>query len=106
MLASDQQFRSSREILDSNIAVVEAIDDANTLRMIDIIRTYGFPSVQRTSRLDNEIAPFILLMHAPEKYFDTLKVLLKDELDANRITKFEYAQVTWHLGGRTGVPSN
>jgi hypothetical protein len=105
MLVADQQYRGSGEIADSNIAHVKVIDDANTRRMMVIIKTYGFPSRDRTARLDNDLAAFILLMHAPEKYFEALKPLLKTELDVRRISSFEYAQVMWHLNGRVGVPA-
>lgn len=72
--------------------------------MIGIIRTYGFPAMERTSLLDAEVPAFVMLLRAPQKYFDTLKPLLKSELEEARISSMEYGQILWHLNGRVGKP--
>jgi hypothetical protein len=104
MLQIDQQFRADGRIAEEHAARIHRIDSANTCRMIEIIRTYGFPSMERVRRLDNDLAPHIILMHAPAMYFDTIRALLNAEREAGRITVFEYEQIMWHLNGRTGHP--
>ena len=101
MLNNDQKYRGSKTVPWS---VIEDVDKYNTSRMIEIIRTHGFPSHYRVRFLDSFLMPYIILVHAPKPYFDTLRFLLKQEKDSGRIASFEYNHVLWHLNGRVGVP--
>jgi len=84
-------------------------DEEHTLRMIEITRKYGFPTVDRIRKhysknfIDEEFNPYILLVHAPKKYWEELKLLMKSELDKGRISKCIYGHLLWHFTGRTSL---
>ena len=81
-------------------------DSAHTKRMIEITKTYGFPSLKRIKKyytkefIDPEFNPYILLIHAPKKYWPELKILMKNEFDIGRINRCTYGHLLWHLTGR------
>ncbi len=81
-------------------------DAEHTERMIEIIKKYGFPSVKRIKKyynkefIDPEFNPYILLVHAPEKYWEELKILMALELEKGRIDKCTYGHLLWHATGR------
>ncbi|WP_405368868.1 hypothetical protein [Nonlabens sp. Asnod2-A12] len=81
-------------------------DAEHTERMIEITKKYGFPSLNRIKKyydkefIDPEFNPYILLVHAPKKYWDELKLLMKNELDIGRIDKCTYGHLLWHFTGR------
>lgn len=84
-------------------------DEEHTLRMIEITRKYGFPTVDRIRKyynkkfVDPEFNPYILLVHAPKKYWEELKLLMKSELDKGRISKCTYGHLLWHCTGRASL---
>ncbi|MBZ0099640.1 MAG: hypothetical protein K8F30_11175 [Taibaiella sp.] len=77
MSATDQQYRKSTETFHEHINIVNGIDSMNTMRMIEIINTYGFPSVHRFKLKKNiHFTPHIILVHANQQFADTLSKLL------------------------------
>ncbi|SFN89176.1 hypothetical protein SAMN05421741_11319 [Paenimyroides ummariense] len=84
------------------------IDELNTKRIIDMTSKYGFPSLSRIKKyykgiLDEEFNPYILIVHAPKKYWEELKTLLHEELDAKHLSRCEYGHILWHLNGRKDI---
>ena len=81
-------------------------DAEHTERMIEITKKYGFPSLNRIKKysdkefIDPEFNPYILLVHAPQKYWNELKALMKNELESGRINKCTYGHLLWHCTGR------
>ena len=81
-------------------------DAEHTERMIEITKKYGFPSLNRIKKyydkefVDPEFNPYILLVHAPKKYWEELKTLMKNELDNGFINKCTYGHLLWHITGR------
>jgi len=81
-------------------------DARHTARMIEIIRKYGFPSTKRIKKYyeqdftDPEFSAAIILVHAPEKFWDELKILMKNELQEGRIDRCTYGHLLWHFTGR------
>ncbi|MEL4309053.1 hypothetical protein [Joostella sp. CR20] len=81
-------------------------DKEHTERMIEIIKTYGFPTSDRIKMYykepfnDAEFNPYILLVHAPKEYWEELKPLIKTELDEGRINICTYGHLLWHFTGR------
>ncbi|PHQ28048.1 hypothetical protein [Leeuwenhoekiella nanhaiensis] len=81
-------------------------DAEHTERMIEITKKYGFPSLNRIKKYyheefaDPEFNPYILLVHAPKKYWEELKILMKSELDSGVISKCTYGHLLWHITGR------
>lgn len=100
----DQLYRKNSHTYKDNIKTQDSIDDANTTRMIAIINAYGFPSAERFVQKPLALSPHIMLVHAPDKYHDSLKILISSEREAKRINSFEYAHVMWHLNGRKDIP--
>ena len=85
-----------------NIYITPA-DNLHTKRMIEIIKTYGFPSAKRIRELTNlklDFQPYILLMHSPSNYWEDLKLLVELERKEGNINKCEYGYLLWHLNGR------
>jgi len=81
--------------------------DANhTERMIEITKKYGFPGVKRIRAfydkkfVDPEFNPYIIFVHAPKKYWEELKSLMKKERDEGRISTCTYGHLLWHFTGR------
>jgi hypothetical protein len=100
MSETDQKYRSeSVEHFERNHLLQSTIDSLNTYRLIEIIRTYGFPTAERLKKKANVT---IILMHSPESFFPTLKKLIDQEYKLKNIPQYEYELLTWHLGGRVG----
>ena len=53
--------------------------------------------------LDEEFNPYILIVHAPKKYWAELKGLLNKELEAKYLSRCEYGHILWHLNGRKNI---
>lgn len=84
------------------------IDELNTRRIIEITSKYGFPSLSRIEKfykgtLDQEFNPYVLIVHAPKKYWQELKTLLNEELTAKHLSRCEYGHILWHLNGRKDI---
>lgn len=106
MSKEDQRLRKHKKDNIKHAEERRIIDSTNTVRMIAIINTYGFPAVQRFENdKKTSIAPSIILVHSPEQYTDTVKKLIDAEKAAGRISSNEYAHIDWHLNGRKGVPA-
>lgn len=106
MYEKDQAIRENSTYFKANLDEARIIDSSNTMRMIAIINTYGFPSVHRFKKgKKNTAHPHIILVHAPEQYTDTVKKLIDAEKVAGRISPNEYAHIDWHLNGRKGAPA-
>ena len=81
-------------------------DAEHAERMIEITKMYGFPSLYRIKKfyanefIDPEFNPYILLVHAPKKYWEELKILMKNELNDGTINKCTYGHLLWHVTGR------
>lgn len=81
-------------------------DAIHTARIIEITKTYGFPSSKRIRQYydkefsDPEFSPSILLVHAPRSYWEELKLPMKNELEEDRIDRCTYGHMLWHFTGR------
>ena len=81
-------------------------DSEHTERMIEITKKYGFPSLKRIKKyydkefVDPEFNPYILFVHSPKRYWEELKVLMKNELENGIIEKCTYGHILWHITGR------
>ncbi len=101
-------FKSDSLAKRINKEYILPIDILNTERFIELTKIYGFPSKSRIEKiykkeLDNEFNPYILIVHAPKKYWDELKVMIKKELENNRLSRCEYGHLLWHLNGRKNM---
>lgn len=82
------------------------MDAKHTARIIEITKKYGFPSTKRIKQYydkefsDPEFSPAILLVHAPKSYWEELKLLMKNELEEERIDRCTYGHMLWHFTGR------
>lgn len=82
-------------------------DAAHTERLIKITEKYGFPTVERLKKyykkdfVDPEFNPLILFIHSPKKYWEQLKVLMRQEYQIGNINKCQYGYLLWHFTGRT-----
>ena len=85
--------------------IIKPIDSIKTERMINLINSYGFPSVNRLKKFSNkdlDFNPVIILVHTP---FDMTKKLIpiaeKEFKKGNFRSKCEYGYLLWHLHGRS-----
>jgi hypothetical protein len=103
-----KNFKSDSLVKRINEKYILPIDELNIKRIIELTKIYGFPSKSRIEKkykgnLDEEFNPYILIVHAPKKYWDELKVLIKKELDNKRLSRCEYGHILWHLNGRKNI---
>lgn len=95
---------NSKKVWDNYITPA---DNLHAKRMIEIIKTYGFPSKKRVETLTNiklDYQPYILLMHTSKVYWDELKVLIEAERKNGNIpNQCEYGYMLWHLNGRNNI---
>jgi hypothetical protein len=81
-------------------------DAEHTKRLIEITKTYGFPSVNRIQQyykkefIDPEFNPLIILIHSPKEFWEQLKELMKNEYQNGTINKYQYGYLLWHFTGR------
>lgn len=84
------------------------IDSLNIERIIELTKIYGFPSISRIKKiykkeLDKEFNPYLLVVHAPKKYWEELKLIIKKELKNKNLSRCEYGHMLWHLNGRKNI---
>ncbi|WP_299122156.1 hypothetical protein [uncultured Winogradskyella sp.] len=106
---SDQKYRSiiveNRESLskkdkDSLWVLQDEIDINNTIRVIEIIKEYGYIS---SSNSNSNFPMHIILMHTPNNLKSEVLELIEKENRAGRIVKSSYGLIKWHLEGRKEV---
>lgn len=79
------------------------IDSLNTVNLIRITKTYGFPSDMRLSRLNgkvNVVGIANIFIHSPPIFFDQIRELIYKEFKGNRLLESDYRHILWHLRGR------
>lgn len=104
----EHNFKSDSLSKKLNRDYIVHFDDMHTTRIIELTKKYGFPSKERLERLSSksfpeEVNPYILLVHAPKKHWETLKVLMNSELKNGNITRCEYGHLLWHFNGRKDI---
>ena len=83
---------------DSLMNLQKTVDNKNIELLIKIIeKNKGIPDVNTLPCKRGYAAVF---MHAGEKYFPKLKVIIENEFKAGRIREAEYNYMQWHIGGR------
>lgn len=81
-------------------------DAEHTERLIEITNKYGFPSLDRIKKyykkdfIDPEFHANLIFIHSPKKYWEELKVLMKDEYEKGNINQCIYGYLLWHFNGR------
>lgn len=102
-----KQYKSNFETIILTKYIVPS-DARHTERLLEIVKTYGFPSMKRLKRyykgtFDKEFNPLIIFIHSPKKYFDELKIVMEKEYKQKRISKCQYGYLLWHLNGRNNL---
>lgn len=83
---------------DSLMKLQKGIDNKNTELLIKIIKeNKGVPNINILPCKRGYGAVF---MHADDKYFPKLKVIIENEFKSGRIGEAEYNYMQWHMGGR------
>ena len=77
------------------------IDSINTIRLIEIVKKYGFPSVDR---LGAPVSAWLIFQHSPKNFWRELNLLIKKESRKGNIPIAETTMLKWHLNGRKGIP--
>ncbi len=81
-------------------------DAKHTIRLIEITKKYGFPSIKRIREnykkdfIDPEFHTNLIFIHSPKEYWDELKVLMKEEYENGNINQCMYGYLLWHFNGR------
>ena len=86
---------------DSLWKIQAEIDYVNTKKLIEIVKKYGFPSVDR---LEAPVAAWLIFQHAPSSFWPELKTIVAKELKKGNLPSAEAAMLNWHLNGRKGTP--
>jgi hypothetical protein len=90
---------------DSIIKLMSELQTKHTVRLIEIISKYGYPSSSRLGDTNKNIDPFIVLHHLDIKFKDTLLSLFKNELKHSRIDSSTFEMFRWDLDDRGGIPN-
>ena len=98
MVLTDKQHLLTTEEKKILWKIQSDIDEYNTKRFIQIIREHGF--VDSSNSNVKDAATYIILMHAPRKYYNDLQKLLQEERKKGNIDKSSYGLITWHIKGR------
>ena len=75
----------------------------HTRQLIDLISTYGYPSVTRLKSKE-EWDPTFLLEHADYHFRDTIMKLMDHEIAVGRIDSNIYEITRWAMSARTIIP--
>lgn len=84
-------------------------DTEHTERLIEITNKYGFPDLNKIKKyykkkfIDPEFNPVIIFIHSPNKYWNELKVLIKNEYKTGNINQCTYGYLLWHFNGRGSI---
>jgi hypothetical protein len=109
ILENDQEYRIKiKDLKKSDINIYKdsinslkskqiEIDKINTLKLIKIVKKYGFPN---SNRIDNPFPVWIIFQHTPIVYKEKVRKLLAKEYKSKRIGESEYKMILWHLDGR------
>lgn len=88
---------------------ITPMDSMHTKRLLEITEVYGFPGVKRIKSVyhkdfdDPEFNPYLILVHAPEVFWDDIKRTMKKELEEGRINQCTYGHILWHISGRKSL---
>ncbi|WP_418512889.1 hypothetical protein [Corallibacter sp.] len=80
--------------------IIKKQDSINTLKLIELIKNYGFPGMDY---LNHDIPIFMVFVHSEKKYFKEIRDLIELEYKRGHISKFEKDYIFWHLNGRNGI---
>lgn len=86
-------------------------DAEHTERLIEITKKYGFPSADRLKKyykkgfMDPDFQTNLIFIHSPKKYWEELKVLMKDEYEIGNINQCIYGYLLWHFNERKSFQS-
>ncbi len=101
-IADKSKYTSKREI-DSMMLLQEKIDAKNTVELIQIVKDYGFPNLEKL-QCKVYSAPFLIFGHSPKAYWKEIKMLIEDEYKKGNISDGDYDYILWHISGREGDP--
>lgn len=94
--------KETREKIWANF--LNPLDSLKTVRMLEIIDTYGFPSTKRLKQFGNQhldFNPLIILVHTPFSFSSkVIPVIEKEYAAGNLKNRCEYGYLLWHLNGR------
>lgn len=94
----------SKHQQDSTLKLMAKLQTKHTVRLIEIMDKYGYPSSRRLGDSITNIDPFIVLHHMDINYKDTLLSIFKHELKYSRIDSSTFEMFLWDLGDRDGLP--
>lgn len=103
---NDQKFRFklmdttiSKNTKDSLSKLQFDLDNENTELMLEIIHQKGWPNADSLNC--NEPPPTIIVFrHAPKEYFDTIQIIIDQELKKGTIDGLNHMFIDNHLKGR------
>ncbi len=84
-------------------------DAEHTERLIEITKKYGFPSLDRIKKYykqnfkDPDFHANLIFIHSPKRYWEELKVLMKNEYKNGNINQCIYGYLLWHFNGRESL---
>ena len=87
---------------DSIINLMNNIDDANTEKLIELTRKYGFPNNKRLNEYKSK--SYFIFVHSSQKFSKEIRKLILKEYNEGRITEYKKEYIFWNINGRNGMP--
>lgn len=85
---------------DSIWILQDSIDDYNTIRLIEIVKDYGFLN---SSNSNCRVPIYAIFMHSPYEYKTQILELINTAKMKNEIDSAAYGLISWHINGRQKI---
>ncbi len=89
--------KTNTKIADSLMQLQIVLDNENTERLIDIVKTRGYPNKENSPC---EVFPGGVFIHSQKKYWDEIRILAEQEFKEKRMSESEYNFILYHINGR------
>lgn len=99
---SNRRDKLTKKEMDSLWNLQDKIDFKNTLRLIEITKTYGYIS---SSNTNVKFPSHAVFMHTPEKLKKVVSRLIDNQHELGNVGSF-YGWIKWHLNGRNELDIN
>jgi len=93
-----RERKYSQKVIDSVWKLQWKLDNANTEKLIELTKKYGWMTDERINCPELNI--WLIFRHSQKKYFKEISELIEKEHKAKRLTDFFYKQINDHIIGK------
>ncbi|NIK92878.1 hypothetical protein GZ212_12005 [Mangrovimonas sp. CR14] len=97
-----EKYVSYKNDIEQLMQEIQLVDHSNTQKLIDLTKTYGFPSNERLGVY--KAKAYMIFVHAPREFFPEVSELISKEFNEGRINEYKMEYIFWHIKGREGFP--